>query len=177
MFWTQQFFLRDAQTLFIATAWNNPLNLYNCSVGCTGADREHEGATGQDRGGCDNFYVNGEIISSVSVYLCNTHTVSASFGLSTVLCQHCTVCVFVYTEFISVFFFSSGSSTVRATSGPVFKGVCKNFSRSQGHGYIKPANGGEDIFVHISEWVDNAGDQAKMTVKWAWFPFYVPFFC
>ncbi|KAF4080731.1 hypothetical protein AMELA_G00174610 [Ameiurus melas] len=59
------------------------------------------------------------------------------------------------------------SATVRANSGPVFKGVCKNFSRSQGHGYIKPANGGEDIFVHISdiegEYVPVEGDE--MTYK------------
>lgn len=41
--------------------------------------------------------------------------------------------------------------TVRARSGPVFKGMCTNFSRSQGHGFIRPSRGGEDIFVHISE--------------------------
>uniref|UniRef100_A0A8C1PFZ6 Cold shock domain containing C2 n=1 Tax=Cyprinus carpio TaxID=7962 RepID=A0A8C1PFZ6_CYPCA len=39
------------------------------------------------------------------------------------------------------------SATVRANGGPVFKGVCKNFSRSQGHGFIRPAHGGEDIFI------------------------------
>uniref|UniRef100_A0A671LDF5 Cold shock domain containing C2, RNA binding a n=1 Tax=Sinocyclocheilus anshuiensis TaxID=1608454 RepID=A0A671LDF5_9TELE len=36
--------------------------------------------------------------------------------------------------------------SVRAKSGPVFKGICKNFSRSQGHGFIHPSHGGEDIF-------------------------------
>ena len=39
----------------------------------------------------------------------------------------------------------------RAAAGPVFKGVCKQFSRSQGHGFITPENGSEDIFVHVSE--------------------------
>lgn len=41
--------------------------------------------------------------------------------------------------------------TARASAGPVFKGVCKQFSRSQGHGFITPENGSEDIFVHVSE--------------------------
>uniref|UniRef100_A0A8C1L7M2 Cold shock domain containing C2, RNA binding a n=1 Tax=Cyprinus carpio TaxID=7962 RepID=A0A8C1L7M2_CYPCA len=35
---------------------------------------------------------------------------------------------------------------IEAKSGPVFKGICKNFSRSQGHGFIRPSHGGEDIF-------------------------------
>ncbi|KAG9279279.1 cold shock domain-containing protein C2 [Astyanax mexicanus] len=60
------------------------------------------------------------------------------------------------------------SATVRATSGPVFKGMCKNFSRSQGHGYITPANGAEDIFVHISdiegEYVPVEGDEVTYKV-------------
>ncbi|XP_051988976.1 cold shock domain-containing protein C2 [Xyrauchen texanus] len=60
------------------------------------------------------------------------------------------------------------STTVRANAGPVFKGVCKNFSRSQGHGYIRPAHGGEDIFVHISdvegEYVPMEGDEVTYKV-------------
>nr|XP_048691160.1 cold shock domain-containing protein C2 isoform X1 [Caretta caretta]XP_048691162.1 cold shock domain-containing protein C2 isoform X1 [Caretta caretta]XP_048691164.1 cold shock domain-containing protein C2 isoform X1 [Caretta caretta]XP_048691168.1 cold shock domain-containing protein C2 isoform X1 [Caretta caretta] len=43
------------------------------------------------------------------------------------------------------------SATARASAGPVFKGVCKQFSRSQGHGFITPENGTEDIFVHVSD--------------------------
>lgn len=60
------------------------------------------------------------------------------------------------------------SATVRARSGPVYKGVCKNFSRSQGHGFIRPSLGGDDIFVHISdiegEYVPMEGDEVTYKV-------------
>lgn len=62
----------------------------------------------------------------------------------------------------------SYSATVRANAGPVFKGICISFCRSQGHGYIRPANGGEDIFVHISdvegEYVPMEGDEVTYKV-------------
>ncbi|XDA88968.1 hypothetical protein R6Z07F_018599 [Ovis aries] len=55
------------------------------------------------------------------------------------------------------------SATVRASQGPVYKGVCKCFCRSKGHGFITPADGGPDIFLHISdvegEYVPMEGDE------------------
>ncbi|XP_069502183.1 calcium-regulated heat-stable protein 1 [Ambystoma mexicanum] len=55
------------------------------------------------------------------------------------------------------------SASVRASEGPVYKGVCKCFCRSKGHGFITPADGGPDIFLHISdiegEYVPTEGDE------------------
>ncbi|NXT77522.1 CSDC2 protein, partial [Zapornia atra] len=60
------------------------------------------------------------------------------------------------------------SATARASAGPIFKGVCKQFSRSQGHGFITPENGTEDIFVHVSdiegEYVPVEGDEVTYKV-------------
>ncbi|KAM6306744.1 LOW QUALITY PROTEIN: cold shock domain-containing protein C2-like [Podargus strigoides] len=60
------------------------------------------------------------------------------------------------------------SATARASAGPIFRGVCKQFSRSQGHGFITPENGTEDIFVHVSdiegEYVPVEGDEVTYKV-------------
>lgn len=42
--------------------------------------------------------------------------------------------------------------SARALENPVEKGLIKIFCRSKGHGFITPHNGGDDIFVHISEY-------------------------
>ncbi|KAJ6658999.1 hypothetical protein lerEdw1_019636 [Lerista edwardsae] len=60
------------------------------------------------------------------------------------------------------------SATARASAGPVYKGVCKQFSRSQGHGFITPETGTEDIFVHVSdiegEYVPVEGDEVTYKI-------------
>uniref|UniRef100_A0A9J7XT31 Calcium regulated heat stable protein 1 n=1 Tax=Cyprinus carpio carpio TaxID=630221 RepID=A0A9J7XT31_CYPCA len=60
------------------------------------------------------------------------------------------------------------SAAARAAEGPVFTGVCKCFSRSKGHGFIRPSDGGNDIYVHISdiegEYVPVEGDEVSYKI-------------
>jgi len=46
------------------------------------------------------------------------------------------------------------SASHRAAEGPLHSGTCTFFSRSSGHGFIKPKSGGESdelIFMHVSD--------------------------
>uniref|UniRef100_A0A8C6Y581 Calcium regulated heat stable protein 1 n=1 Tax=Naja naja TaxID=35670 RepID=A0A8C6Y581_NAJNA len=65
-------------------------------------------------------------------------------------------------------FMVSEIQTTRAAEGPTYSGVCKCFCRSKGHGFITPADGGPEIFVHISdiegEYVPVAGDEVTYKV-------------
>ncbi|XP_065828938.1 calcium-regulated heat-stable protein 1-like [Oscarella lobularis] len=57
------------------------------------------------------------------------------------------------------------ATSISAARGPVRTGVISKFDRSHGHGFIAPKEGGEGIFVHISDidgdYVPKEGDHVK----------------
>lgn len=57
----------------------------------------------------------------------------------------------------------TASTCDRAMRNPLIHGTVKNFCRNKGHGFITPKEGGEDIFVHISdiegEYIPRSGDE------------------
>lgn len=55
------------------------------------------------------------------------------------------------------------SASERAATNPTETGKVKYFCRNKGHGFVTPNNGGEDLFLHISdiegEYVPSPGDE------------------
>ena len=55
--------------------------------------------------------------------------------------------------YITIYSCLSNNRSERALAGPTLCGTVKSFCRQQGHGFIIPRDGGEPLFVHISEYV------------------------
>ncbi|GLV45064.1 uncharacterized protein CBL_14363 [Carabus blaptoides fortunei] len=59
----------------------------------------------------------------------------------------------------------TASTSERAFEHPETSGTIRLFCREKGHGFITPAEGGEDTFVHISdiegEYIPLPGDKVK----------------
>lgn len=43
------------------------------------------------------------------------------------------------------------------------EGTVKFFNETKGFGFIKPANGGEDIFVHVTGLIDKVRENDRVT--------------
>lgn len=45
------------------------------------------------------------------------------------------------------------------------EGTVKFFNETKGFGFIKPSNGGQDIFVHVSGLIDEIRENDKVTYE------------